>query len=429
MRLPTGVRFSQVQTAPFYKEHRRVERSPKHSFNIQARPFALTPFAIAPVLPGETLKSVHLQARSVSHPILSPIIGWWIEHYLFYVKLRDLAGRSDFAQMFIDPDYSLSSYLTAADVEWYHGTNGINWQKLCAQTICDSFFRNEGEAYGDYLVGNMYGTQIKQETWMNSALLVDNLQADMAASVDLDASGTITPEEVRRAMVMWEFQLSNNLTDMSFEDYCATYGVKLPQAESHVPELIAGFSDWTYPTNTVDPTNGTPRSAVSWSINGKRSSPKLFKEPGFLVGFQVVRPKVYLKNTDGAASGYLQTALNWSPAIMADDPLTSLRREGAATGPLQTIVTDSDGYVWDTKDLLVYGDQFTNKTLSSATDLNVVALPAAASLANMRYPASTEIDAMFVNAAGGYKYINSDGLLSLEIAGRTWDTTPGVPAA
>ena len=423
------VRRQRALLAPFYREHRRALRSPAHTFNIQARPYALTPFMIAPVLPGETLKKATIQVRSVSDPIVNPLMGWWLHHYLFYVPMSALAAASDFEAMFIDPDRSLAGYQTAADVEWYHGLNGVEWVKLCTQVICNSHFRSEGEVYSDYTIGNMYAAQIRQETWMNSALLTDNQAADMAASVDLDASGTITPEEVRRALMVWQFQMANNMTDMSFEDYCRMHGVRLPEGEDpDVPELIREWTEWTYPTNTIDPTNGRPRSAVSWAISGSADKDRYFKRPGFIIGLQVPRAKVYLKNVDGAAAEYLQTALNWLPAIMADDPNSSLRRETAATGPLQTIVTDSDGYYWDTKDLFVYGDQFLNMALT-ATDRNICALPLAASLANLRYPSSTDVDAFFVNAAGGYKYVKSDGVVNLHIMGRTWDTTPGVAAA
>ena len=41
----------------------RTMRSPKHTFNLVTRPWQIQPFMIAPVLPGETLKSLTMQAR------------------------------------------------------------------------------------------------------------------------------------------------------------------------------------------------------------------------------------------------------------------------------------------------------------------------------------------------------------------------------
>ena len=68
----------------------RKTRSPQHTWAVKQRPFVITPFMIAPVLPGETLKAGVFQARIVSDPLstsrFSSITGWWMEHYVFYVK-------------------------------------------------------------------------------------------------------------------------------------------------------------------------------------------------------------------------------------------------------------------------------------------------------------------------------------------------------
>lgn len=426
-RNPIGRPMQDPIMAPFYKQNARKLRSPSHTFHLRSRPYCVQPFMLAPVLPGETLKSALLQVRAVSDPIKNPLIGWWLEHHLFYVKLRDLAGRADFEAMMLDPDLSLAAYEAAADAEWYHGAGGVQWVKLCTQTIVDNFFRDQPEVFGDYTIGNMYAAQIKQETWANSAMLDDDFVVDQPANVDLDASGTITAEEVQRALRMWSLQQQHNLTDMTFEDFLRTHGVNVPSEEKlYMPELLRSWVEWTYPTNTIDPADGSPSSAVSWAVTGRADKDRFFKEWGFIVGVQVSRPKVYLRAVDGAAGEYLKTALNWLPAIMADDPLTSLRKETNASGPLQTLVTDAGGYWWDVKDLFVYGDQFLNFALS-ATDANIVDLPAGATLNNKRYPDSDDVDALFVGASPANK-IRSDGVCDLNIMGRTWDTTPGVPA-
>ena len=68
----------------------RVLRRPQHPFQIRTRPWLLQPFFIAPVLPGETMENCLIQFRSVTDPIKSPLVGWWAEYYLFYVRHRDL---------------------------------------------------------------------------------------------------------------------------------------------------------------------------------------------------------------------------------------------------------------------------------------------------------------------------------------------------
>ena len=81
----------------------RVMRSPRHSFIVEHRPFEITPFFIAPVLPGETLKNLLWQARAVTKPIKQPLVGWWLEYYMFYVKMRDLTDRDTLTAMLLDP--------------------------------------------------------------------------------------------------------------------------------------------------------------------------------------------------------------------------------------------------------------------------------------------------------------------------------------
>ena len=81
----------------------RKIRRPNHTFNIVQHPFAITPFLIAPVIPGETMRNATFQCRSVSAPIKNDMQGWWLEHYLFYVRIRDLDDREDLTNMFVDP--------------------------------------------------------------------------------------------------------------------------------------------------------------------------------------------------------------------------------------------------------------------------------------------------------------------------------------
>ena len=112
----------------------RVTRSPRHTFQVRHEPFALVPFLLAPVLPGETFKSGLLQARAVTDPISNPIIGWHLEHYFFYVKHRDLSIRDDLAEMMLDPDKDLSVHYSPASIPFYHAGGAIDWVKRCYDT-------------------------------------------------------------------------------------------------------------------------------------------------------------------------------------------------------------------------------------------------------------------------------------------------------
>ena len=39
----------------------RIQRRPKHSFNVKHQPFTIQPIMIAPVIPGETMTNLLLQ--------------------------------------------------------------------------------------------------------------------------------------------------------------------------------------------------------------------------------------------------------------------------------------------------------------------------------------------------------------------------------
>ena len=53
----------------------RRTRSPAHAFNLSYRPWQIQPFFIAPVLPGETMQEVTVQARTVTDSIQNGLIG------------------------------------------------------------------------------------------------------------------------------------------------------------------------------------------------------------------------------------------------------------------------------------------------------------------------------------------------------------------
>lgn len=396
----------------------RVTRSPRHSFQLRQRPFLLQPFMIAPVLPGETMKSLLLQARCVTDPIANPLIGWWTEYYFFYVKHRDLEGRDDFSEMMLDLDKDMSPYdRSTAAPAFYAKAGDRDWLQLCLNRITEEYFRADDETTAP-LIDGLPVVKINMDSVLNSAILDDNLELPIDEDVDANADGNITASEVDAAMRNWQFQRANNLTDMSYEDFLATYGIRPKPEEHHRPELIRYVRDWQYPSNTVDPATGVPSSAVSWAISERADKDRFFREPGFIIGVCTQRPKVYLRNQDSAVSGHLRNALDWLPAIMRDDPWTSMRKYAETGGPF-SVVSDAGGYWLDLKDLFIYGDQFINFSGTGITNGSFVDLPTAGF--NTLYPSATDIDAFF---AGENKKVKQDGVVQLSILGALIDTTP-----
>ena len=209
---------------------------------------------------------------------------------------------------------------------------------------------------------------------------------------------------------------------MSFEDYLRTFGVHMPADEGlHRPELIRYVKDWSYPSNTIDPSDGSPSSAVSWSVAERADKDRFFKESGFLFGVSVTRPKVYKKDIDEAGVHLLDDALAWLPAILRDDVATSLKQISSGTGPLATKYAASDYWV-DIRDLFIHGDQFINYA-TSETDKNLIDLLSADTNQSMKYATEASIQALFFDTVTPNYYVHQDGIVSLNILGTQVDHT------
>lgn len=416
---------------------RRKLRHPQHTFYLKSVPFVLQPFFIAPVLPGETLKTLLMQARVVTDPIKNPLIGWWCEFYFFYVKLRDLYERDELTQMILNPSWSPTNVTTAqggttASIQDFYGGGAgqINYVELCRRRVIDEYFRDEGDTYNTAGTTVVEGGETVSLAAYNHNNVLDSLRTAAAATaVDVevegpDANSTIQASEIAIAMRTYEMLRAGGLSTMSFEDYLTMHGIRAPATELHRPELVRYVRDWSYPTNTIDPTNGTPRSAVSWSPSERADKDRFFNEPGFLFGIHLTRPKVYLSRQQGSFTSVMNDVLSWLPALMDADPQASFKKIADVAGPLGD-VTDANGYWVDIKDLLMYGEQFVNVS-NAATDQNYVPSPGLSlTRVSTAYPPSlAAIQDLFVDAAGGKYKVRCDGVVNLSIASSIRDTSP-----
>ena len=371
---------------------------------------------IAPVLPGETMKRLTCQARVVSDPIKDPLIGWWNEKYFYYVKHRDLHARADFTEMMLNPEHDISANFEAASVPYYHFGGTVNWLKLCMQRIVEEDFRNEGEEWDDFILDGLPMASINAADFMDSAYLASDVPA--GGLVDTPA-----PAEVDEKMRQWQHLHDFGLTQLTYDQWLQQYGVRPPDEseDPHLPELIRYQRSWAYPTNTVDPTTGTPSSALSWVDDFSADKDRYFKEPGFIVGFACVRPKVYMGNLKGSAVGLMNDVYSWLPAMTnVDQHYMSLKEVTGGAGPLQNTGATPGGDYWiDLRDLLMHGDQFVN-----VADIpNEVSLPAAN--LQRRFALETDIEAMFTTA--GKDLVRQDGIVSTTILGTQQDYTPTHP--
>lgn len=418
------------------KKMPRKLRKPTHSWHLRYRPFVIQPYAIMPVLPGETLKNAVWQTRTITDPIKNPLIGWWNEHWLFYVKLTDLYDRDKLVQMLMNPVEDMTTLDSATNLDNYHENTSsgsdIDWVKLCLARVVDEYFRYEGETSttaGTTVTSVAANTvpvaQLGAGGFIDSSINDADYRTNDIELLDISAGTTIEgsddklhASEVVNQLHKWELARAAGLTQMSYEEYCATYwGGTAVEEKQHVPELVDYRRQWTYPTNTIDPTNGAPRSACSWAQRYKTTKQRFFKEPGFLFGVTTTRPKVYLDGLSSNAVMLMKSAKTWLPPSLMQDPHAAMTKVAAGDAPL---TLNTDAYWVDVRDILLHGDQFLNFALT-ATDANLFTAPVAGGTnVGQRYPNSTDMDALFVSASPANQ-CREDGIMVPSIATRFWE--------
>lgn len=401
----------QIQSAP---KRVRKTRKPVHTFKLALKPYQIQPFMIAPVLPGETMTNLNLQARYISDPLvggLQQMVPWWIEHAFYYVRLRDIMADTDVQAMMLSNTKPASD---GTNRDWcYHREGGINYTFMAAKAVIEEYYRDEGEAWDLSLVDGVPAAVAQKhgESWMDS-FLVDSVTTD-ASYNNLVAPHDDAPlkgfeENYQKMRLMGVIS-----GDMTFEEWLETWGVRVPQTETiDKPELIRYSSEWSYPTNTVDPQTGVPSTALVMSCNERADKDRFFKEPGFIVGFVTIKSKVFYLNQRASMSHYLDTAYDWMPPLLRDDPETAVKEfAGGTTDKRQPLSNQTAGYWVDMRDLYRYGDQFCNVVVGEGAPF--FAMPTAGG--NYRFLSTTQVNKFFASEANSY--IRSDGVVRLSVLG------------
>ena len=259
----------------------------------------------------------------------------------------------------------------------------------------------------------------------DNAILESALDTAVDVSVPVDATptpDTVSIRDVITAMQSYELLKQGNLVEGTYEDFLRSYGVRLSKPElENVPELLRYTRTWTYPSAHVQPSTVTAgddnvTSACSWSIAERADKDRFFREPGFIVGFNVVRPKTYRGNQKRPAVSLLDDQKSWLPAVLSGTPEASWKQvTDAATDILGG--TGSANWWVDLKDLFLYGDQF----MTHQADVNEMASPTAA--LGVKGPVQADVDALYVSgdATAGVK---QDGVARIVINTHLVETSP-----
>jgi hypothetical protein len=406
----------------------RKPRSPRHPFTVAPRPYQIQPFFIAPVLPGETLKKGIIQTRAVTDPIAAPLVGWWLEHFVFYVPFEALASVADLKAMVLNPTVQLATVASGIEPHLYQFEGGFPFVKECLDAVVKNYFRANGDPiYGAFpgagagsvtadIDGVPIATAATHEDFMQSYQHEDTF----SDTLDPTGRGGENLDQYRELYEVWK---SAGFQKLTYEQFLEQYGVHIPSSEKeNIPELVRYSRDWQYPSNTVNAANGTVASAVSWSINLTIDKDRFFKQPGFIFGVTLSRPKVYLNTQLGSATGMLRDALKWMPSALLDDPSTSLAQfmggtsEGGVIGggPLGAYVYD--GYWLDVRDLFRYGEQFIGQFPGAAVDDASRSILYSMDPSHARrFMKPENIDKLFKDPLVG-KRVRQDGIVQLNVA-------------
>lgn len=425
----------------------RKLRNPSHDFIAKNSPYSIRPFFLAPVLAGETLKSAQLQMNIQSANLASHLTGWWAEVYFFYVKHRDLEDRDILDQMHV-AHADTSSIHSPAHPEFYHQT-GIPWARLCTQTVVKHYFRNEDEADDHYDDQGFQLAVVGKNNWLDSAqrdnLLPqeeqDHLIGDQHALSIYEANSV--PAGYESHFDAWQNMTRAKLIAVNFDDYLKAHGIRVPKEveKPHRPELLRYLQDWQIPRQAPyinDPSISCGR--VNWKIAERLDKDRFFKEPGFIIGLWVMRPKIYISQA-GSATGLLDHGMRWLPAQLQANPETSLHLineqqagELFPNYPPDDPELEQHGVWFDVRDLLVYGEQHFSGFGDMADALKLTNSIAGPDVDFMRrYASLADIDKMWLDESLyeetpdrtvlAPKSFVAEGVCRLSIASRIEDTS------
>lgn len=425
-------RDPKVAIAADYLAKPRKTRRPQHRFNLKLVPYEIQPFMLAPVLPGETLTDMMIQAQTWSNPLKPEMknIGWWLQYNWFYVRHRDLPAevRSLLAQMFLEPDTDMSALqASVASASLYTFEDAMTYTQQCLQHVVSEYFRDDGEDW-NHAVGPS-GLPLVQIYGRGSSDGVERLT--LASDYEdrrvnlIDEDGALYANDFSTMMGHWQAMREAGLTDMDYSDFMKTYGSSVREDEEspnlHRAEDLWSFREFTYPTNTVEPTTGVPAVAAGWRTAKKGGKRTYCDEPGFIFGVTYARPKVYLGAQKGSLAGVMASVRQWLPAVLNNQADLGHVEVDKTSGPLPDVFEED--YWLDVRDLLIHGDQFINYE-PGENAVPFVDLPRADG--SRRYVAATEVRKFFATAFAENGVFEMDGLCSLSVLGRQEKSQPGL---
>lgn len=396
----------------------RKRRTPSFPLAGGMRPFGLYPIMFTPVLPGETLDAVSIKETLVSSTIVNPLAGAWAEVWLFFVRLTDI--DRDLSGMFLGQLTDPSAYQAGSDKpRYFTKSGGLDWCYLASSVCHKHFFLDEGEA-----------AQTTDGVHKIKRIVRDFTESAVKQGTADGVAEPTAQEETTPQLQAYLAMRQMGMASFSYEDYLKTYGVNV-EVEEGQPELLEYRRYWTAPSNVIDPATGAPSGAWYWRVDeqlGKR--PKMFKEHGFVIALQAVRPKLFDASQVASYASQLWGFADFVPSYTLNDPTIGIREMDADGGDVfagtNFTATISNEVWFDHHDLLMHGEQFINGAsrftvptssyrsfLDGATDAQV----------RGQYATETDIDALFTTSTASERVVDYEGLMTLGIKGHVQDNT------
>lgn len=408
--------MSNIQVIQPGQTRTRKRRSPHFPIAGIMKPFGLYPWYVHPVLPGETLEMASTKVRVLSKPIKHPFAGAWLETWMVYVKFTDL--DRELGNMFIADDFSTTGYTSAGSARYFTASGQIDWVKMITERFHDAYFLDEGETA--QTIDGVRMVKMNNNSWMQNCIFEPTDEAVDTGDIG-DLGQQLTGYQMMQLMSM---------SELTYEDYLKQFGVQSIRTAIGEPEILGYSRSWKQPANVIDPTDGSPSSAWSWSDDIRIDKNKRFDEPGFVVFLSAIRPKMYFGNLTRSMVGELWGFSDWFPAYNIADPTS----RGKVIASNHGIVAGGDAtpvnIMYDQADLLSHGEQFIN----CAAGDHPYALPTADApdwssgsnspqLLRGEYATAADVANLFVSATASEQFAFYEGMATLKIAGHIQDFT------
>jgi len=182
--------------------------------------------------------------------------------------------------------------------------------------------------------------------------------------------------------------------------------------------------------------DGSINSQVIFNPQIRADKKRFFKHPGFIIGLQVVKPKVYISNRQQSAISMLDDLESWLSPTMQENAGASIIKLDVSATPEKSpydltdfeVQTTPVDYYMDVRDLYIHGDEFVQTNGTAPTIVGSPPLvariidPDGTDVHVKKYLDEADLTALYdttpIHVSEGVTYFN--------IKGRQRDTTPSI---